>query len=199
MEAMQNGNNMKLPLLILFISYFFLWLPVVFVVVTPLSGTKGGRSRHGCTGDVLLAQILDSLEESRRFHKRPRFPSSASMNFLSQLTPPPIIYNLLTCEPGDMSLSFSHNINSLNSYTTVHVSNNFPVEDDRSQILAWFSPLDPKSRHKDIQGRRVENIGEWLLQTQEFRSWHAGNGTGGTGDAVLFCYGNPGVGKTYIR
>jgi len=159
MEAMQNGNNIKLPLLILFISYIFLWLPVVFVVVMPLSGTEGGRSRHGCTGDVLLAQILDSLEELRRFHKRPRFPSSASMNTLSQLTPPPIIHNLLTCEPGDMSLSFSHNINSLNSYTTVHVSNNFPVEDDRSQILAWFSPLDPKSRHKDIQGRRVENIG----------------------------------------
>ena len=168
-------------------------------MVVLLPGTEGGRSRHGCTGDVLLAQIPDSLEASRRFHKRPHFPSSASMNFLSQLTPPPIIHNLLTYEPGDMSLSFSHNINSLNSYTAVNVSNNFAVEDHRSQILAWFSPLDPKLRHKDIQGRRVENIGEWLLQTQEFRSWRAGNGTGGTGHAVLFCYGNPGVGKTYIR
>ena len=98
-----------------------------------------------------------------------------------------------------MSQSFSHNINSLNtSYTAVSVSNKFTVADDQSNILAWLSPLDPKSRHQDIQDRRIESLGEWLLQTDEFRSWHASSGEGGS-DAVLFCYGNPGVGKTYIR
>jgi len=97
-----------------------------------------------------------------------------------------------------MSQSFSHNINSLNNYT-VHVSNNFAVDDDQSNILGWLSPLDPKSRHEDIQNRRIENIGGWLLETKEFRSWHAGNGEGESDDAVLFCYGDPGVGKTYIR
>jgi len=93
-----------------------------------------------------------------------------------------------------MSQSFSHNVNSLNTYTV-----NLTVTDDRSNILAWLSPLDPKSRHQDIRDRRVENIGEWLLRTEEFRSW----GTGSRGDKsdkpVLFCYGDPGVGKTYIR
>ena len=98
-----------------------------------------------------------------------------------------------------MSENFSHNINSLNSYTAVNVSNNFTVADDRSNILAWLSPLDPKSRHQDIQDRRVEDIGEWLLQTEEFRSWHAGNGRGESNNTVLFCYGDPGVGRTYIR
>ena len=98
-----------------------------------------------------------------------------------------------------MSQNFSHNINSLNSYTAVNVSNNFTVADDRSNILAWLSPLDPKSRHQDIQDRRVEDIGEWLLQTEEFRSWHTGNGRGESNNTVLFCYGDPGVGKTYIR
>jgi len=99
-----------------------------------------------------------------------------------------------------MSQSFSHNINSLNtSYTAVSVSNKFTVADDQSNILAWLSSLDPKSRHQNIQDRRVEGLGEWLLQTDEFRSWHASSGEGGSGDAVLFCYGNPGVGKTYIR
>jgi len=97
-----------------------------------------------------------------------------------------------------MSQSFSHNINSLNTSYNVSVSNNFAAADDRSNILAWLSPLDPKSRHRDIQDRRVENIGEWLLQTKEFRSWHAGGGGGESDDAVLFCYGDPGVGKTYI-
>ena len=99
-----------------------------------------------------------------------------------------------------MSQSFSNNTNSLNtSYTAIRVSNSFTVTDDRSDIQAWLSPLDPKLRHRDIQDRRVENIGEWLLQTEEFRSWQTGSEGGETDNAVLFCYGDPGVGKTYIR
>ena len=94
-----------------------------------------------------------------------------------------------------MSQSFSNNINSLNTTVT----NNFTVADARSDILTWLSPLDPKLRHQDIQSRRVENIGEWLLQTEEFRSWHASSEGGEFDNAVLFCYGDPGVGKTYIR
>ena len=98
-----------------------------------------------------------------------------------------------------MPESFSHNIHSFNTTYTVSVSNNITVADDRSNILAWLSPLDPKPRHQDIQDRRVENIGEWLLQTEEFRSWRTDGGEGESDDAVLFCYGDPGVGKTYIR
>jgi len=98
-----------------------------------------------------------------------------------------------------MSQSFSHNTNSLNTYTAINVSNNFTIADDRSNILAWLSPLDPKLRHQDIQDRRVENVGEWLLETKEFRNWQAGGAEGGSHDAVLFCYGDPGVGKTFIR
>ena len=82
--------------------------------------------------------------------------------------------------------------------TTV-VTNNFTVVGDRSEILAWLSPLDPKLRHQDIQSRRVENVGEWLLQTGEFKSWYAGSEGGECDNPVLFCYGDPGVGKTYIR
>ena len=94
-----------------------------------------------------------------------------------------------------VSQSFSNNTNSLNTTVT----NNFTVADDRSEILAWLSPLDPKLRHQDIQSRRIENVGEWLLQTEEFRSWYAGSEGGECDNAVLFCYGDPGVGKTYIR
>jgi len=96
-----------------------------------------------------------------------------------------------------MSQSFSHNTHSFNY--AVSVSNNFTVADDRSNILAWLSPLDPKLRHRDIQDHRVENIGEWLLQTEEFRRWRAGSEGGESDKEVLFCYGDPGVGKTYIR
>jgi len=90
-------------------------------------------------------------------------------------TPSSIIHNTQPCEEKEMSQSFSHNINSLNSYTSINLSNNFIAADDRSNILAWLSPLDPRSRHQDIQERRVEIIGEWLLRTKEFRSWHAGS------------------------
>ena len=93
----------------------------------------------------------------------------------------------------------SHSSHNINSFNTVNVSNNFTGDDDRSNILAWLSPLDPKSRHQDIQERRVENVGEWLLESEEFRSWRTGSGGDESDNGALFCYGNPGVGKTYVR
>ena len=65
--------------------------------------------------------------------------------------------------------------------TTVNVSNTaitniLTLADDRRDLPCWLSPLDPKLRHQDIQARRVENVGEWLLQTEEFRNWGAGSG-----------------------
>ena len=91
--------------------------------------------------------------------------------------------------------TFSNNTNSFNN----NVQNNYVVADDRSQLLAWLSPLEPKLRHRDIQERRVDNVGEWLLQTTEFRSWNNWSGESEGDKAVLFCYGGPGVGKTFIR
>ena len=76
--------------------------------------------------------------------------------------------------------------------------NNYTV-DDLSPLLAWLSPLDPGLRHSDIQERRVNDVGGWLIDTQEFRRWSGFGGEGEGDEAVLFCYGNPGVGKTFIR
>jgi len=73
------------------------------------------------------------------------------------------------------------------------------VADDRSQILAWLSPSGTGSRGRDIRERRAENVGEWLLKTKEFRSWRDWSGEGEDGKGVLFCYGGPGVGKTFMR
>ena len=71
--------------------------------------------------------------------------------------------------------------------------------DDRPQLLTWLSPLDPSSRHRDIQERRVNDIGEWLIETEEFRRWCGLGRAGQDESAILFCYGDPGVGKTFIR
>ena len=95
---------------------------------------------------------------------------------------------------------FLGNTNCFNVINT-NVSN-ITVADDRSDILTWLSPLEPHLRHYDIQTRRVDNVGDWLLRTEQFRSWHGGGGGGCQGEsqkATLFCSGNPGVGKTYIR
>ena len=92
-----------------------------------------------------------------------------------------------------MSQSLSNNYNCFNTNI------NFNTTDDQPNILAWLSPLDPKLHHQDIRDQRVEDVGEWVLQTEEFRSWYAGDEEGESDNAVLFCHGNPGVGKTYIR
>ena len=101
--------------------------------------------------------------------------------------------------------TFNHSINcqnSTNSYNTTtssNVWNNCTVTEDLSPLLTWLSPLDPGLRHSDIQERRVSDVGEWLMGTEKFGRW-CGLDEGREGDeAVLFCYGNPGVGKTFIR
>jgi len=94
-----------------------------------------------------------------------------------------------------MSRAFTDNINSSN------VSNNIiltSADDDESKILAWLSPLEPQVRHHDICEQRVDSIGDWLLETREFRSWYNSSEDGGSDHAALFCYGDPGVGKSYI-
>ena len=30
---------------------------------------------------------------------------------------------------------------------------------------------EPEQLHPDIQERHVDNVGEWLMQTEEFRKW----------------------------
>ena len=97
-----------------------------------------------------------------------------------------------------MSRAFTDNIDSFNvsnSYNNVVI---FTTTDDESKILAWLSPLEPQARHQDICDQRVDSIGDWLLETREFRSWYNGNQNGETDQVVLFCHGDPGVGKSYI-
>ena len=76
-------------------------------------------------------------------------------------------------------------------------NNNFYGYDEDAQIRSWLSSLEPKNRHQGVRTERVDGIGNWLLETREFRKWRKGEGE--ADKAVLFCYGNPGVGKTYLR
>ena len=94
-----------------------------------------------------------------------------------------------------MSQAFSNNDNC----TIIANSFNSAPPDDRSEILEWLSPLEPRVRHRDIGARRVDSIGAWLLETEEFRRWHNGKREDRSHHPTLFCDGNPGVGKSHIR
>ena len=85
--------------------------------------------------------------------------------------------------------------NVTNSHNTVNV--NKVIADENPEIMKWLSPLDPRGRHHDVRTDRVGGVGNWLLETNEYREWRSSEG--GEDKAVLFCYGNPGVGKTYLR
>jgi len=69
--------------------------------------------------------------------------------------------------------------------------------DEKRQILEWLSPLAPRARHQAIGEGRINRLGDWLLRTNEFEKWHTGEDQ--AVHPVLFCYGDPGVGKTYLR
>jgi len=68
--------------------------------------------------------------------------------------------------------------------------------DSDTDLIRRLSPLEPATRHRGVRTTRFEGVGGWFLETKEFREWRSGEG--GDDKAVLFCSGNPGVGKTYL-
>ena len=102
----------------------------------------------------------------------------------------------------DRSITRSLNSNSFNSFNNVNnfnnVSNlNTTINDDKAQVLQWLSPLEPQKRHQHLRESRLEGVGEWIFRTNEFQRWNAGED--GSAHSVLFCHGDPGVGKTHLR
>lgn len=93
------------------------------------------------------------------------------------------------------SLNFGHGNTNCGNQTTI--TNTTVYESDEcAQILHWLSPLKPNDRHQGVSTDRFDGVGDWLLETREFREWRGG---GGADKAILFCSGGPGVGKTHLR
>ena len=95
----------------------------------------------------------------------------------------------IAAKVGDGNVNSGNIKNSFN--TTVYKS------DEDAQIMRWLSPLEPDTRHHSVRTDRFDGVGEWLLETREFVKWRGGEDE--AHEAVLFCSGNPGVGKTYLR
>ena len=90
---------------------------------------------------------------------------------------------------GNITNSYNNNI-TLNEITVNKT-------DEDNQIKQCLSPLEPWDRHKSVRANRVKGVGDWLLETNDFREWSSKKGT--PKHAVLFYYGHPGVGKTHFR
>ena len=90
---------------------------------------------------------------------------------------------------------------NINSFNVLNSSNvvNLVAEGDAEgrQILQWLSPLEPQQRHQGVRINRLDGVGNWVLGTTEFRKWR--DKEDGCAEPVLFFYGNPGVGKTFLR
>ena len=95
------------------------------------------------------------------------------------------------------TLSVSLGDGNTESGNIINSFNTFNISDQDRQIMRWLSPLEPNKRHQGVRSERFDGVGDWLLETREFREWRSSEG--GVDKAVLFCSGNPGVGKTYLR
>ena len=100
-----------------------------------------------------------------------------------------------------------HNVsNTIHGHSNQNVGNmsnfynntiNVGVSEESARIQAWLSPLEPHARHEDVRNRRLDGVGEWVLQRNEFVSWRESQDS--LVNCALLCYGNQGAGKTYIR
>ena len=100
---------------------------------------------------------------------------------------------------GSGNVDCANVTNSYNNTITMHGKTITvdKTDDPDNQIKQWLSPLEPRHRHQSVQTNRVDGVGDWLLGRNEFREWSGNQGI--TEQAILFGYGDPGVGKTYIR
>ena len=87
--------------------------------------------------------------------------------------------------------------NSYNNTTTMNTITVNKTDDEDNQIRQWLSSLEPRHRHQCVQADRVNGVGGWLLEGNEFREWSGSQAV--LRRNVLFCYGDPGAGKTHIR
>ena len=90
---------------------------------------------------------------------------------------------------GHSNTNCGNTDNSFN--TTIYNS------DEDAKIMRWLSPLEPANRHHGVRTERFDGIGDWLLEAKEWREWRGGER--GADKAILYCSGDPGVGKTYLR
>jgi len=67
------------------------------------------------------------------------------------------------------------------------------LETERQALVEGLSPLSFCARQADMFSLRVEGTGQWLLESDQFKSWLAADQS-----STLWCSGIPGAGKTVL-
>ncbi|KAF2141322.1 uncharacterized protein K452DRAFT_38103 [Aplosporella prunicola CBS 121167] len=66
------------------------------------------------------------------------------------------------------------------------------LQREAQNIINWLSEVNFLATQAAVLARRTEGTGQWFLESNEFRQWVAGD------NKVLWCPGDPGVGKTIL-
>ena len=135
---------------------------------------------------------------------RPAFFSSSHRNSINSLNSTTNYRTIITFNKffrqntmAQITHTQSVNIGDYNSHCgniTSSFNTTFYKSDEDAQVMRWLSPLEPNNRHQGVRTGRFAGVGDWLLETSAFQEWRDG-----ADKPVLFCFGNPGVGKTYLR
>lgn len=70
---------------------------------------------------------------------------------------------------------------------------NVGTNEESSRVEAWLSPLEPGRRDQDVSNRRLDGVGDWVLQRHEFESWR--NSQDGSLNPILRCNGGQGLAR----
>ena len=82
--------------------------------------------------------------------------------------------------------------NALTNYNNIFYINAGP-DTERRRIIQWVSSLEPQERHEGVQTDRLDSVGNWVLETNEFKKWCCAEDD--WVELVLFCYGKSGGGE----
>ena len=142
----------------------------------------------GCQTQSLIAPLYHpSFQESSQ---------ASSCHPLYDFYIPPKLSNIMAQNTHMLSINMGDGNFQSGNITSSFNSFIYKLDED-AEIMRWLSPLEPNHRHQSVRTERFGGVGSWLLEVKEFREWRSGQG--GAENAVLFCSGNPGVGKTYLR
>jgi hypothetical protein len=67
------------------------------------------------------------------------------------------------------------------------------IAEQYHRIQGWLAPSDPHTNHRSARKLHERQIGQWLLETDEYQAWKSGS------DRCLWLHGRAGCGETILR
>ncbi|KAJ7706636.1 hypothetical protein B0H14DRAFT_3026059, partial [Mycena olivaceomarginata] len=86
----------------------------------------------------------------------------------------------------------------IENVNNIHIHSSGPEQQqqmnstERTQIIAWLSPINFFLQQADISQSQQKGTGKWLFTDPHFQQWESGSGK------TLWCHGIPGAGKTVL-